>query len=331
MKTKRKLNLALALILSLNFTAQIYTSGVTNIPGSLTGVGTNVPNARLEVASLCTSGGTVASLVVSKQICGFSLQGGSYIEARDYATSPASTRFILTNVGRVGIDIARPVEKLHLHDGAIRITGANSNGGPMVLFGGVTNGNSSGAPSGQWGIEYVENNSDPTKRGLNFWRPNFAHDINGNGAGMQNNVMFFRNDNHIGIMTDKPTANLTVNGNALIGDPSVVTVLPGGYRLYVQEGILTERVKVALHTDLLNWADYVFAPEYKLMPVKDVESYIKKEGHLPNVPSASEVLCDGIDLAKMDATLLRQIEELWLHIIKLEKENEELKNTIKNK
>ena len=46
---------------------------------------------------------------------------------------------------------------------------------------------------------------------------------------------------------------------------------------------------------------------------------------IPNVPSAAELANTGIDLAKMDATLLQQIEELWLHVIELKEENETLR------
>jgi len=63
-----------------------------------------------------------------------------------------------------------------------------------------------------------------------------------------------------------------------------------------------------------------------------VEAYIKSHKHLPGVPSADEVVEQGIDMAKMDATLLQKIEELTLHMIEmnkrveaLEKENELLR------
>jgi len=42
------------------------------------------------------------------------------------------------------------------------------------------------------------------------------------------------------------------------------------------------------------------------------------------VPSAKEVGEKGVDMVEMDATLLRQIEELWLHVIELKKENKTL-------
>lgn len=237
---------------------------------------------------------------------------------------------VITGTGLVGIGSfgsTSPKEKLHIDNGAIRITGSNNNGGPMVLFGGAATGtNTATAPNGQWGIEYVNNTSNPALCGLNFWRPNFAHNISGTGAVTKNAVMFMRNDNHVGINTDNPTAQLTVNGNMLVGDPASVT-LPSGYKLYVQEGILAEKVKVAL-ANTAYWADYVFAPDYKLSSLDAVAAYVKEHKHLPNVPSAEEVHHNGLDVAQMDATLLRQIEEIWLHLIELKKENQLLKEQL---
>ena len=100
--------------------------------------------------------------------------------------------------------------------------------------------------------------------------------------------------------------------------------MPAGYRLYVTEGILAERVKVALST-ATEWSDYVFDDDYELMSLKEVSEYVSKKHHLPNVPSADEVVEQGIDVAKMDALLLEKIEELTLYIIDLQKQINELK------
>ena len=113
------------------------------------------------------------------------------------------------------------------------------------------------------------------------------------------------------------------SGKVLIGN----VTSPGNYKLYVEQGILSEKVRVALKSTSY-WADYVFAPDYKLMPLKEVEEFVEKNRHLPNVPSAEEVVRDGIDMATMDAKLLEKIEELTLYLIDLKKENENLKARI---
>lgn len=113
-------------------------------------------------------------------------------------------------------------------------------------------------------------------------------------------------------------------GKVLIGDPNLAGFkgTPGSYQLYVQGGILTEKVKAAVATSN-DWADYVFEENYKLKGLKEVEQFIKTNKHLPNVPSAQEVVKEGIDMAKMDAKLLEKIEELTLYVIELDKKNAE--------
>jgi hypothetical protein len=91
----------------------------------------------------------------------------------------------------------------------------------------------------------------------------------------------------------------------------------------VVSGILTEKVKVALKTTA-DWADYVFDKHYKLMPLNQLEHFLTQNKHLPNVPSAEEVVKNGIDVAKMDAKLLEKIEELTLYLIQLNKKVEAL-------
>jgi len=104
---------------------------------------------------------------------------------------------------------------------------------------------------------------------------------------------------------------------------------PSGYNLYVSQGILTDKLKVAMHTDPANWSDFVFAKSYKLMPLAKVEEYVGINKHLPDVPSAQEVSNNGIDVASMDAKLLQKIEELTLYVIQQQKEIEDLKSKMK--
>ena len=56
------------------------------------------------------------------------------------------------------------------------------------------------------------------------------------------------------------------------------------------------------------------------MPLTDVEQYIKLNNHLPNVPSAAEMVKEGNDLGKTDAKLLEKIEELTLYMIEMKKQ-----------
>jgi hypothetical protein len=112
---------------------------------------------------------------------------------------------------------------------------------------------------------------------------------------------------------------------------------PGNYRLYVEGGILTEQVKVALKNSA-GWADYVFAQDYHLPTLADVKSYIQTHKHLPKVPSAETLAAEqGFELGKMTVIQQEKIEELFLYVIqldeklkKLENENAELRKMIEN-
>ncbi|HNR19138.1 MAG TPA: hypothetical protein PKN75_03155 [Bacteroidia bacterium] len=115
------------------------------------------------------------------------------------------------------------------------------------------------------------------------------------------------------------------SGKVIIGKHS--TTSPGDYKLYVEKGILTEKVKVAI-ANTANWADFVFAENYKLKDLSAVEAFIMENKHLPDVPSANEMVSNGMDVAKMNALLLQKIEELTLYVIKQEKR---LVNLEKNK
>jgi len=63
------------------------------------------------------------------------------------------------------------------------------------------------------------------------------------------------------------------------------------------------------------FADFVFAEDYSLPTLKDVDGFIQTNGHLPNVPSASEVKEKGLNLVEMQIRLLQKIEELTLYTI----------------
>jgi len=101
----------------------------------------------------------------------------------------------------------------------------------------------------------------------------------------------------------------------------------GGYNLLVKGGILTEKVKVALAVAGTDWADYVFEPEYKsnMMSIEEVEQFTLKNKHLPNVPSAQEMVKNGLDVSQTSKMFMEKIEELTLYIIELNKEIKALK------
>jgi hypothetical protein len=133
-----------------------------------------------------------------------------------------------------------------------------------------------------------------------------------------NSLQFWAYDN-IGCPGGLCSSRLTImdNGNVGIG-----TINPGSFRLAVEGTIGAREVRV---TNASPWPDYVFKKNYQLKNLYALESYIKKNNHLPNVPSAQEVKENGIELGKMDAKLLEKIEELTLYVIELRRDMDKVK------
>lgn len=124
-----------------------------------------------------------------------------------------------------------------------------------------------------------------------------------------------------GTWTDLPDGSLVVKNDLAIG----VNTPPSGYKLAVGGNAIMEEVRVEL---IANWPDYVFEENYDLRPIEEVETFVKENGHLPEIPSAADVKENGIALGEMDAKLLEKIEELTLYVIELNKavknQNEEI-------
>lgn len=68
-----------------------------------------------------------------------------------------------------------------------------------------------------------------------------------------------------------------------------------------------------------SWCDFVFADNYELPNLVELEKFIKCNRHLPGVPSEAEVIENGVDLGEMNRVLLQKIEELTLIIIEQDK------------
>ena len=104
---------------------------------------------------------------------------------------------------------------------------------------------------------------------------------------------------------------INANGNVGIG-----TTAPDE-KLTVKGKIHTQEVRVDLLGPLV--PDYVFANDYKLKSLDEVEAYTKKNSHLPEIPSAKEIEKNGLMLAEMNMSLLKKIEELTLYSIEQNK------------
>lgn len=116
---------------------------------------------------------------------------------------------------------------------------------------------------------------------------------------------------------------LKTSGKVVIGDTSQIST-PDGYNLFVQNGMLTERVKVAVKSTT-DWSD----DEWESTPtLKEVQESISKKKHLPDMPSAEVLVAQGYDLMQMDAKIVAQVEWLWQHMIELKAENKALREEL---
>lgn len=95
------------------------------------------------------------------------------------------------------------------------------------------------------------------------------------------------------------------------------------YKLDVNGTIRAKEIKVET-----GWADFVFADDYQLPSLGDVETCIKTQGHLPGIPTEAEVKKNGTNLGEMNVKLLQKIEELILYMIQQSKEINRLSKEI---
>jgi hypothetical protein len=166
----------------------------------------------------------------------------------------------------------------------------------------------------------------------------------------KNNNNLYRQTGNVGIGNNNPIAKLTVTASNITGVQLNCNNIDYGYAL--QTNVNNSQMKayaLSLNNSekLLIWgdgkmevdniikakeievktnvfADYVFADNYDLMPLEDLNTYINNNKHLPEVPTADDAIKNGINLGNMNVLLLKKVEELTLYVIQLKQENNQL-------
>ncbi|MEO5644743.1 MAG: hypothetical protein ABIQ40_05365 [Bacteroidia bacterium] len=240
--------------------------------------------------------------------------------------SDISTLFVgpangVGTVGKVGVGTTNPQADLQIGNGGYSVSMGPTFGVPL------------------YSTSYLGLNV--SRVGLNQWK------VQGNGLGNGGIAMLGTLNGSLEIVsfpatgitdqvfTDADLASHNIfeirpDGKVVIGQNPEPIITPGTYRLYVSDGIITEKLKVVA---IANWSDDVFDSTYILNPLDSVSAFIRENHHLPGVPSAADVKLNGIDVAESDAILLAKIEELTLYMIQLQEQNakqqkeiDELKN-----
>jgi hypothetical protein len=120
---------------------------------------------------------------------------------------------------------------------------------------------------------------------------------------------------HVRLIKDSELHPLLID-KIVSNNPSV---LPYKLMQLDHTGLLYAReVKVNLDT----WSDYVFDEKYPLMPLNELQQFIQKNNHLPNIPSAKEMTENGLNVAQSSILFMEKIEELTLYILQI---NEQVK------
>ncbi len=129
------------------------------------------------------------------------------------------------------------------------------------------------------------------------------------GTENMNKVFTILNNGNVGIGVDIPKSKLELNGDLRV------------HGIFYTTEIIVK--------DPAGWPDFVFDKNYSLTSLTDISDFIKKFGHLPEVPSQETIKDEGIKLVEMQKILLKKIEELTLHMIELKEENEQIKSELK--
>ncbi|WP_347220132.1 hypothetical protein [Chryseobacterium sp.] len=138
------------------------------------------------------------------------------------------------------------------------------------------------------GLKYKRNNSDNT-----LLDGPFLYGWTGGALGIK------KGDNEFNVLSWKESGNVAIYGKLEAKDV-VITATPT--------------------------ADHVFAEDYSLREISELEQFISEKSHLPEIPSAKEMTENGVSVGDFQIKLLQKIEELTLYMISMKKEIDILKS-----
>lgn len=206
-----------------------------------------------------------------------------------------------------------------------KVTIGNSNGSSLVNIGGdlrVAYNNDLIATENSPRIYFGYRVPIRGSRTDSYFTMQYLHDGSGNTISTNPGLYIHPSHNIFNLDGSIPQESkvLYISSNEKIGmgTNSINQLGQDGYRLFVKDGIKTEKIKVEIAASN-GWADYVFEKKYNLMPLKELQTYIDSNGHLPEVPTTEEAISNGIELKEMNILLLKKVEELTLYTLQQQK------------
>ncbi len=219
------------------------------------------------------------------------------------------TKFIIMPNGNTGVNTSNPRATIDV----VQFSAAPRNE-PTAVFGKI-NGGTQTVLSGT--DESGNPVSDPSIFG---YRTKQIMVYNNLGAKSYNRIV--QDKDQAILFTDGLNPDGSNSDGALVIAPwdpnySLNTSTIGGIRI-------DKNGKVEIHGDLRAtkvvveakwWSDFVFDSKYSLLSIDSVYSYIKLNGHLPGMPSESEIISNGLNVSDILALQQQKIEELTLYNI----------------
>ncbi|MDD4991455.1 MAG: hypothetical protein PHR83_04400 [Paludibacter sp.] len=278
-----------------------------------------------------------------------------------FNTSNNTEKMRIDDIGNIGIGTSTPGAKLDVRGNIYINSGIDDN---HIFWGGHNM--TIGTPVGEYAHNIFSLEPGGASNGPLYSEFNMVYSKSITKSDHETRVHIstagntFFNGGNVGIGTDAPNAKLEVHGTTTIGQytngtavidaynsyayfgcnttPNGIAIGPTGsvgigtatpnplYLLDVKGTIRATEVKIV---SVDNFPDFVFDPEYKLPSLGQVSSFIQTNKHLPNIPSASDVKENGINMVEMQNKLLQKVEELTLYVIEQQKRIEQLEKNQK--
>jgi hypothetical protein len=301
--------------LTVELNAQVFSNGFNTIGGNMVGIRTNSPSSSLTVEPGCSSNKRDSPLNI--KYCNWTTIGGVVIP------TPLSAIFVSQD-GKVGLRTENPAEVLDVHGNAkignngwtsLTLDGTGNNDWMFNAHNDEESLNIRTTPNGSsnWSSYVMVLKRNSGNVGIGVANP--AHKLHVAGSGRFTGDLQ-TNSNFVVLGTSSLQGKVEIGDNTIasgVHNTSDVMLTVDGHAIF-KKVVVTQS----------NWADFVFADDYELPALSDVEEFIRTNKHLPNIPKEQEVIENGISLGDMDALLLQKIEELTLYMIQLQKKNDEL-------